>query len=55
MFAVNQVVAQIVKEAIRRDELGDQVAVAYAVFVEVGIELSLLFADMRFEERKAKE
>lgn len=55
MHAIDQIVAKIVKEAVDRDTTRDDVSNAYQVFVEVGIELSLLFADMRFEERKAKE
>lgn len=55
MHAINQIVVQIVKEALRRDALGDQVAAAHAVFVEVGMALSKLFVDMRFQERKGKD
>jgi len=55
MRAIPFIVSQIVQEAVRRSEVSDAVSAAYAVFVEVGIELSKLFSDMRFQERKAKE
>ena len=53
MRAIPFIVSQIVQEAVQRSEVSDAVAASYAVYVEVGIELSKLFTDMRFQERKA--
>ena len=55
MNGIHHIVSEILKEAIQREEIDDEVAAAYVVFVEVGIELSKLFSDMRFQERKSKE